>query len=94
MTESSFDWPLAYPAEETLRGWAEAFLLRNHWTQSFADRLKSETGTDFFEWIDHLTVGPEQKERLEDLGFVREDVRTPADWTVYQYPRAMLPRVV
>ena len=90
----SFDWPLAYPAEEALRAWAEAFLIRNHWAQSFANRLRTETGTDFFEWIDHLTVGPEQTAQLEELGFVREKLDAPAGSVVYQYPRVLLPRVV
>ena len=53
-----FDWPLANGAEDLLRAHSEAFLERNTFARVLADRMRDETGTDFFEWIDHLILLP------------------------------------
>ena len=47
-----FDWPLANEAETFLRERVEAFLARNSFAQRLAERMREETATDFFEWVD------------------------------------------
>ena len=93
--EQSFDWPLANAAEALLRRQLELFLSRNSLAQRLADRMLAETGTDFFEWIDHLTMPSDQEPALRETGFVPEkDVETPPGQTAYHHPRATLPRVL
>jgi hypothetical protein len=89
-----FDWPLAYEAERLLDGFVEAFLLRNGFARRLAGRMAEETGTEFREWVDHLTLSPEHAAALEAAGFEREEAEAPAGVAVYGHPRAMMPRVL
>ena len=93
-TEASFDWPLAYQAESLVRDFISAFLAHNAPAQSLAARMLKETGTDFLEWVDHLTLSPEHRTELSDAGFVQEPVAAPPADEAFHHPRAMLPRVV
>ncbi|MST94441.1 MAG: hypothetical protein EXS33_04075, partial [Pedosphaera sp.] len=56
--------------------------------------MRNETGTDIFEWIDHLVLGPGQAEALRAVGYVEERVEAPAGTTVFWQPQAMMPRVL
>jgi hypothetical protein len=57
--------------------------------------MRDETGTDFFEWIDHLVVSPEDEEPLRQAGFIPDaDAETPNGERVLHHPRATLPRVM
>lgn len=91
---AQFDWPLAYDAEQLLGGLIAAFLERNTFARRLAERMRDETGTDFYEWVDHLVVGPEQVDALRGVGLVEENVAAPTGSTVWHHPRAMLPRVI
>ena len=91
---SSFDWPLAHDAERLLGSWVEAFLLRNSFARRLAERMRDETGTDFFEWIDHLVVADDHRAALAGAGFVEEKVDVREGLTVFWHPRAMMPRVL
>ncbi len=91
---TSFDWPLAYEAEKLVGGYLEAFLLRNTFARRLADRMRDETGTDFFEWIDHLVLAPNHADALRVAGFVEEKVEAPEGAIVFWHPRAMMPRVL
>jgi hypothetical protein len=93
-TEDSFDWPLAYRAENLVRDFVSAFLAQNAAAQLLAKRMLSETGTDFLEWVDHLTVSPEHETEVLDAGFIRETVVARPGDTVFYHPRAMLPRIL
>jgi hypothetical protein len=90
----AFDWPLAYEAERLVGGLIEAFLRQNALARRLAARMRDETGTDFFEWVDHLVLAPEHADALRAAGFVEEDVEAPPGATVLWHPRAMLPRVL
>jgi hypothetical protein len=90
----AFDWPLCYDAEQWLNEGVEKFLRRNAFARTLADRMRDETGTEFFEWVDHLVLAPEHAAKLKALGLVEEDVEAPAGTTVFWHPRAMLPRVL
>jgi hypothetical protein len=92
---SDFDWPLAFEAEGLVRSHLEAFLEVNGFARVLAERMREETGTDFFEWTDHLVVAPEAEEALRAAGFVEETgVETPDGAVVLHCPRATLPRVI
>jgi hypothetical protein len=84
----SFDWPLAYDAENLFRDRVDAFMSKNSAASEFAARMRKETGTDFFEWVDHLSVGPDELAEFQKVGFI------PIDPNVYYHPKAMLPRLV
>lgn len=90
----AFDWPVCHEAEHLLAACIESFLLRNSFGRRLADRMRDETGTDFFEWVDHLVLSPEHEKLLVAAGFVREQVEAPADTAVWWHPRALLPRVL
>ncbi len=90
-----FDWPLAFEAEKILRSHLEVFLSANLFARRLSDRMRDETGTDFFEWIDHLALPPDAEEPLRGAGFVTEEgVETPEGEVVLHQPRATLPRVI
>ena len=90
-----FDWPLANEAEQYLRRRIESFLERNTFARWLAERMRGETGTDFFEWIDHLVLTPGEEKPLLAAGFVRDPrAETPHGEAVFDHPRATLPRVL
>src|ERR1051325_6892977 len=90
-----FDWPLAYEAEKLLRQHLDDFLTRNSFAAELAARMGEETGTDFFEWVDHLVVSPDDEAPLVDAGFVRDArAETGRDKTALERPHATLPRVL
>ncbi len=94
LAPAEFDWPLADAAEDLLRSCLGKFVERNTFARALADRLTQETGTDFYEWVDHLTLDPEHFSDLSDAGLVTEPVRAPSGTTVLYHPRAMMPRVL
>ena len=91
---SAFDWPLAYEAETLLRQFISSFLERNQFANRLAKQMRDQTGTDFYEWVDHFTLASDHAEALRDVGLIRESVEVPANTEVYYHPRAMMPRVL
>lgn len=90
-----FDWPLANGAEGFLRRRMSGFLERNSFARQLAARMRDETGTDFFEWIDHLILPPGEEQALRDAGFVHDPrAETPNGEAVYELARTTLPRVL
>ena len=95
MGQERFDWPLAYEAEGLIRSLIASFTARNRFAANLTERMQRETGTDFFEWIDHMVVSPDDAKALRDTGFrCDEDAETPQGQTVLHHPRASLPRVI
>jgi hypothetical protein len=91
----SFDWPLANDAEAFLRRQVAAFQAQNPVARQLAERMQAETGTDFFEWTDHIVLSPSEEKLLEDLGFTRDrHAETPGGEAVYEHSRTTLPRVI
>lgn len=89
-----FDWPLAYEAEQLAGRFIEAFLLRHGFARRLADRMRDETGTDFYEWVDHFTVSPEHAPELRAVGLTEENTPARPGLTVFHHPRAMMPRIL
>jgi hypothetical protein len=95
MSTPQFDWPLANDAETLLRRYITTFLSQNSFARQLADGMRDETGTDFFEWVDHIAVAPSEKNALFETGFVPDnESETPDGEDVYENPRATLPRVM
>src|SRR6516225_2749169 len=85
----SFDWPLANEAEALLREKISDFLTRNSFAHRLAERMRDETGTDIFEWTDHLVLPPSDEKPLRSAGFERDDsAETPDGEAVFEHPRA------
>jgi len=91
---AQFDWPLAYEAEQLLRRFLGAFLDRNRFARRLAERMRDETGTDFYEWVDHLVISSEHAAELDAVGLVLDKVHAPYSTVVLHHPKAMMPRVV
>lgn len=90
-----YDWPLAHPAEDLLRNHVGSFLNQNSFGRDLAKRMREETGTDLFEWLDHLVLPAENESELLSSGFRREeDVEVPPGHVCLTHPRATLPRVL
>jgi len=90
----AFDWPLAYEAEQFLRGEIEACLAKHGGARRLAERMRDETGTDFYEWVDHLVIGPGREAELRAVGLSLATAEAPAGVAVWHHPRAMMPRVL
>jgi len=90
---NTYDWPLAYEAEHLLYQYIEAFLLRHRCARNLADRMRDESGTEFYEWVDHLTMSPDHRDELVTAGMTVEEIETPGGVTVLHHPKAMMPRV-
>jgi hypothetical protein len=90
-----FDWPLAFEAEKFLSERMAAFLDLNSFARELAQRMRDESGTDFFEWMDHLVLSPNDEKTLRGMGFV-EDLAADCSKgdIVLHHPRATLPRVI
>jgi hypothetical protein len=90
---ANFNWPLAYEAEALLSAHINAFLARNTFARTLAQRMHDETGTEFFEWTDSVVVSRGQEAAFRAAGFQTEPVEAPAHIVVLAHPHAMLPRV-
>src|ERR1700744_2510141 len=89
-----FDWPLAYPSEKFIAERLQEFLAKNSFPRTLAQRMRDETGTDFFEWVDHLVLSTAAKAALREIGFVPDEVEAAPGEQVWHHPRATLPRVI
>src|SRR5215469_16617897 len=91
----NFDWPLAYEGEKFVRARLDEFLAKNTFARQLAARMHDETGTDFFEWVDHIVLSPDDETALVKAGFVQDKkAETPNREVVLEHPQATLPRVL
>jgi len=90
-----FDWPVVKEAENLLRDYVQRFLNLNDFARYLAERMRQETATDLFEWIDHFIVGASEEASLCENGFVENRyAEIPEGVRVYEHPFAMLPSVL
>jgi len=54
--------------------------------------MSQDTGTDFFEWVDYITLTSDDLPEFQNVGFVPDHVESESD--VYYHPKAILPRVL
>src|SRR5438876_778029 len=69
--EKRFDWPVCYDTERLLLGHLEAFLARNRFARQLAERMRTETGTLLFDWIDYLVFPERERARCEKPGLLK-----------------------
>ena len=94
-TPKNFDWPLAYDGETLIRQRLDSFLTQNSFARELAAQMRDETGTDFFEWVDHLVLSPDDETALVKAGFVHDSrTETPRGEVLLEHPQATLPRVL
>lgn len=94
-TPKNFDWPLAYDGEALIRQRLDSFLSLNSFARELAARMRDETGTDFFEWVDHLVLSPDDETALVKAGFAHDTkTETPHGEVLLEHPQATLPRVL
>ena len=93
--EKRFDWPVCYQAETLLVDRCAEFLERNGFAHELARRMREETGTLFFDWVDYMSFPAEAEATLRTAGFT-EDPRGEAfeDGLALHHPEAMLPHVI
>jgi hypothetical protein len=91
---NAYDWPLAYDAEALIRNHIADFLKLNSFARHLAEKMEKETGTDFFEWTDHLVLGPDQESNLLAAGYVSQPFETDSGKRALEHPQATLPRVL
>jgi len=96
MREKRFDWPLCYEAEEFVLNQIEAFCAGNSAAAHMSGRMRSETGTLFIDWIDHLVLEADAEALLTKAGFIRDPLAeaSVSSQIPFWHPDAMLPRVI
>ena len=93
--EKRFDWPVCYETERLLLGHLEAFLARNRFARQLTERMRTETGTLLFDWIDYLVVPEREESALRKAGFIEDPLgETGGSELALHHPEAMLPRVL
>ena len=89
-----FDWASAVDAANLLHARVSRFLELNPFAPELFIRLRDETGTDFFDWIDHLVLRSADEKALREVGFETQTIETPNGETVLHHPRTNLPRII
>lgn len=94
MSESVWQrWP---EAEALIEAGLVGFLAAHSQARRLADAVTAQASTRLFDWLDYLILGtdPVLRARIDEAGFVAEEVEAPAGQTVYHHPGAQLPRLV
>ncbi|MGI9115484.1 MAG: hypothetical protein ACR2FX_10730 [Chthoniobacterales bacterium] len=94
-TESRFEWPLCYEAENFIIERIDAFTQQNGFARELSTRMRDETGTLILDWTDYLLLPASDEKALRDLGYSDDPMADAPDaqkqlW----HPQAMLPRVL
>src|ERR1700740_427802 len=93
--ENQFDWPLCYEAENFLLERIDAFLKENSFARILSERMLTETGTLFLDWVDPLVLPASEERTLREAGFTHDPLGENASGLkALWHPEAMLPRVL
>jgi len=67
----TYDWKVHLLAEEFLSKRVDDFLSSNNVAREISERMRNETSTRFFDWIDHMAIpsGSVEEDALTELGF-------------------------
>ncbi len=93
----AYEWKRFPDTEAMLHRWIEDGLLGNRFAADLAHRMTNETGTRFFDWVDHLVVSSpsDLSVQLEQAGYHRDwAVSHGIRSTVFQHSGGLFPRVV
>src|SRR4051794_15374779 len=90
----AFQWERQPQAEALVREVVADFLGRNKFAADLARRMKDETGTRFYDWVDFLAVPASDPRigRLKSAGY--EEVATDSTRTVYTNSGGMFPAII
>ena len=91
---TQYHWEPQPRAQSLLNELVSDFLSRCAPAAELANRMKHDTGTRFFDWIDHLQVprSPALRTRLTEVGFERRP--QPGAPDCFIHPGAIFPQVV
>ncbi len=84
-----FQWTPQPQAEELIRGLVAEFLSRNRFAADLAKRMKEETGTRFYDWVEAICL-PRSSTTEQKLRSVGYEKKQDDIWT---NPNGMFPRV-
>jgi hypothetical protein len=87
---TDFTWTQHPEAEAVVNELIAGALTHSADLSAFEDRLRAETSTTLFNWLDHM-AGPVSTERLTEVGFVDGWQTKPGVW---RHPGAQLPAIV
>src|SRR4051812_21075125 len=82
-----FKWETQPQAEKLVLRLVDEFLARNPGANVLAQRMKSETGTRFHDWVDDIRTNIDVAE-LEAVGFEKDS------HGAYAHPGGLFPRIV
>ena len=88
---TAFQWEPQPVAEQFVRGLADDFLCRTPYAADLARRMKHDTGTRFFDWVESIVLGPSREPEVLAAGFVpvKSDILG-----VFAHPGGMFPLIV
>lgn len=92
-----YRWPQCSEADAFLRERVDQFLSGHSFAHNLSERMRKETNTEFFAWVDHLLLAKRSVSETElvRLGFAEMKKAPSIKGTqVYWHPYADLPRVV
>lgn len=83
---TDYQWETCPGAARFLSTTLDRLVAGNKFAKHVAQRFLPETGTRFFDWIDHVTIQDDQRDTLTDLGFEESG-------DVWRNPRGLFPAV-
>jgi hypothetical protein len=90
---SAFAWVPHPEAQIAVEGILNRFFARNPAAAALAERMKNETGTRFFDWVDHIVLLPDEN-RVSDLLRVGYEIRRIDGITHLHHPGGIFPPIV
>ncbi|MBI3336380.1 hypothetical protein HYZ98_02320 [Candidatus Peregrinibacteria bacterium] len=92
-----FEWPRCPEADIVLKNLTISILQNHQFAGRLAERMKNETSTRFFDWLDHVRLPPDHPvlAELQQHGFIEEiGGADEKDKTVLWHPHAEFPRIL
>ncbi len=94
-TESTFEWPLCYDAENFILNRIDALTQQNSFARELSARMRDETGTLILDWTDYLLLPASDEKALRETGYTDDPLAdAPEGQKQLWHPEAMLPRVL
>ncbi len=90
----SFRWAPQPAAFSFIRRLVDAFLQACPDAAVFADRMRSETGTRFIDWIDHIRLNRRNPEAAQLKGVGYRETGDTVSYTVYINDAGVFPRIL
>jgi hypothetical protein len=85
------NWSTHPEATELVHLGLQNLTKKSSWLGHFSERLKCETGTRLFDWIDRITIDCDAA-HLKSLGFA--EYASPGEPVIFRHSKALLPSVL